>query len=296
MVKRNITSKMKKFSDFTHKRTTAIAAIKKGGGSAFTHSKNSANPYRPDPTGGKKGSQFRTRATIKRINMYNDKPNESERHKTPTDPHVGRIQPDRKWFGNVRTADQKELDKYRKALLDTTEKKSSGFTVHLKSKKLPLSLVKDSMTKSLSEGERLLQVQTFEKTFGKGSQRKRPTIGNMDNLADLFKNANDRFDGYDEKKDNDIHKHDFIEFNDAVRHSIFDKGLSRRIWDELYKVIDSSDVVIYVLDGRNPLGMRNERMENHLKKNCPNKHLIFVLNKCDLVPTSVTQKWIKHLN
>ena len=91
MVKRNITSKMQKFSDFTHKRTKAIAAIKKGGGSAFTHSKNSANPYRPDPTGGKKGSQFRTRATIKRINMYNEKPNESERHKTPTDPTVGRI-------------------------------------------------------------------------------------------------------------------------------------------------------------------------------------------------------------
>jgi len=36
--------------------------------------------------------------------------------KTPDDPTIGRIEPDRKWFGNVRTADQKELDKYRKAL------------------------------------------------------------------------------------------------------------------------------------------------------------------------------------
>lgn len=36
-------------------------------------------------------------------------------------------------------------------------------------------------------------------------------------------------------------------------------------------------------------------MEEHLKKNCAAKHLVFVLNKCDLVPTSVTQKWARYL-
>ena len=79
-------------------------------------------------------------------------------HETPTDPTVGRVMPDRKWFGNVRTADQKELDRYRKALEANTEKTGSGFSVHLKSKKLPLSLVKDTLFKTLSDGERLLQV------------------------------------------------------------------------------------------------------------------------------------------
>jgi len=82
---------------------------------------------------------------------------------------------------------------------------------------------------------------------------------------------------------------------DAIRHAIFDKGLSRRIWEELYKVIDSSDVVIYVLDARNPEGTRTHSLEEHIKRNCPNKHFVFVLNKCDLVPTSVTQKWVKYL-
>lgn len=33
---------------------------------------------------------------------------------------------------------------------------------------------------------------------------------------------------------------------DAARHSMFDKGQSKRIWGELYKVIDSSDVVVEV--------------------------------------------------
>jgi nuclear GTP-binding protein len=63
-------------------------------------------------------------------------------------------------------------------------------------------------------------------------------------------------DNYDETNDKFKHKNDMIDAKDAARHAIFDKGLSKRIWEELYKVIDSSDVVIYVLDARNPDGTR----------------------------------------
>jgi nuclear GTP-binding protein len=79
-----------------------------------------------------------------------------------------------------------------------------------------------------------------------------------------------------------------IDAKDEARHAIFDKGLSKRIWEELYKVIDSSDVIIYVLDARNPMGTRTFTLEEHIKKQCAAKHFVFVLNKCDLVPTSVT--------
>jgi hypothetical protein len=33
---------------------------------------------------------------------------------------------------------------------------------------------------------------------------------------------------------------------DLVRHNMFEKGQSKRIWGELYKVLDSSDVVVQV--------------------------------------------------
>jgi hypothetical protein len=33
-----------------------------------------------------------------------------------------------------------------------------------------------------------------------------------------------------------------------------------------------------------------------LKNHCPYKHLVFVLNKCDLVPTSVTKRWVTELS
>ena len=99
--------------------------------------------------------------------MYNDKPDLEKMKKRPTDPQAGRVQPDRKWFGNVRTVDQKELDKYRKSLEENQTKKGSGFSVLLQGKKLPLSLVKDTYNKTLSQGERLLQVESFQDTFGK---------------------------------------------------------------------------------------------------------------------------------
>src|SRR5699024_852889 len=73
----------------------------------------------------------------------------------------------------------------------------------------------------------------------------------------------------------------------TAREPVFNKGQSKRIWNELYKVIDSSDVVIHVLDARDPEGTRCKSIEKYIKEEAPHKHLIFVVNKCDLVPTGV---------
>lgn len=53
------------------------------------------------------------------------------------------------------------------------------------------------------------------------------------------------------------------------------------------KVIDSSDVILHILDARDPLGTRCRSVERYLKEEAPHKHLVFILNKCDLVPTKV---------
>ena len=45
------------------------------------------------------------------------------------------------------------------------------------------------------------------------------------------------------------------------------KGTSKRIWRELYKVVDSSDVILQVLDARDPLGTRCKALEKNIKKN-----------------------------
>jgi len=80
------------------------------------------------------------------------------------------------------------------------------------------------------------------------------------------------------------------------RDKRIEAGQSKRIWVELYKVLDASDVVCIVLDARDPEGTRCKHVEQHLKRNCPTKHLLFILNKVDLVPTSATKKWIIALS
>lgn len=74
----------------------------------------------------------------------------------------------------------------------------------------------------------------------------------------------------------------------TAREPIYAKGTSRRIWGELYKVLDSSDVVIHVLDARDPLGTRCKPVVEYLRKEKAHKHLVYVLNKVDLVPTWAT--------
>jgi nuclear GTP-binding protein len=111
----------------------------------------------------------------------------------------------------------------------------------------------------------------------------------------MVKKIESKNDTYDVAKDMDMHKGFVPDMKVAARSKLFDKGMSKRIWEELYKVIDSSDVLIYVLDARNPNGTRSKFLEDYLKNNCPNKHLVFVMNKCDLIPTNVTQKWVKYL-
>ena len=69
---------------------------------------------------------------------------------------------------------------------------------------------------------------------------------------------------------------------------IYFKGTSRRIYGELYKVIDSSDVILHVLDARDPFGTMCESVLEYLRKEKAHKQVVLIINKCDLVPSWVT--------
>jgi nuclear GTP-binding protein len=63
-------------------------------------------------------------------------------------------------------------------------------------------------------------------------------------------------------------------------------------YKEFKKVVENSDVVIEVLDVRDPLGCRTPQIEQMVMAS--NKRVILLLNKIDLVPSSVVEKWIKY--
>ncbi|CAR21351.1 Nucleolar GTP-binding protein 2 [Lachancea thermotolerans] len=211
---------------------------------------------------------------------------------------TARVQPDRRWFGNTRVISQDALTHFREALGDTEK---NNYQVLLRRNKLPLSLL-DEKDVQESPTAKILETESFEQTFGPKSQRKKPRVA-ASSLEELAENAVKHNEQFEEKRELDStlglmaqNEQNEDGWTQTAKEAIFSKGQSKRIWNELYKVIDSSDVVIHVLDARDPLGTRCKSVEEYMRKETPHKHLIFVLNKCDLVPTWVAAAWVKHLS
>lgn len=182
------------------------------------------------------------------------------------------------------------------------ERAADPYQVLLKTNKLPMSLVQNGQGKNgLKQHQAKIEVESapFGDTFGPKAQRKRVKL-NVGSLEDLAGESTKMHDIYLERLEQDKILSGTLAAEeqpgeavpeDAVlstaKEPIFSKGQSKRIWNELYKVIDSSDVVIHVLDARDPLGTRCRGVEKYIREEAPHKHLIFVMNKCDLVPTGV---------
>uniref|UniRef100_A0A1B6IAU4 Nucleolar GTP-binding protein 2 n=1 Tax=Homalodisca liturata TaxID=320908 RepID=A0A1B6IAU4_9HEMI len=276
------------------KTKSSVGAPRKQG---FNRSGHSMNPERKAE--GLKGvAKVRTKATINRLQMYrNFKPKRNKvgqiispapfQGRLPQGT-VARVEPNRKWFENSRVIGQSALQKFQDELGKAMK---NPYDVVMKSTQLPITLLNE---KSKHERVHILDTESFESTFGKKKNRKRPSLKVRDE-EHLSEVVNSVAETYDDKSDFNLIKEDTGE-KVPVRDWIMDAGQSRRIWNELYKVIDSSDVVINVLDARDPQGTRCPHIENFLKTEKPHKHLIFVLNKVDLVPTWVTQRWVAILS
>ncbi|KND91247.1 Nucleolar GTP-binding protein 2 [Tolypocladium ophioglossoides CBS 100239] len=257
-----------------------------------------------------KGENFyRDAKKVKTLNMYKEgkvqRNADGQITKSATyqsrDIPKARVEPNRKWFTNTRVVSQDTLSAFREAM---AEKASDPYQVLLKSNKLPMSLIRDGQdTNGIKQHRAKMAVETapFSGVFGPKAQRKRVKLG-VSSLTDLADDTEKSMDTYQDRLEQaKLLSGTAGEDEAAGRLSlaiepVFDKGQSKRIWNELYKVIDSSDVVIHVLDARDPVGTRCKSIEKYLKEDAPHKHLIFVLNKCDLVPTSVAAGWVRSLS
>jgi nuclear GTP-binding protein len=166
-------------------------------------------------------------------------------------PNVARIAPDRRWFGNTRTISQNELDKFRD---EVKTKEADPYSVILRRKKIPMALLQDSQKVASIN---ILETEKFETTFGKKQLRKRPKIdsevASSGDYAALLKHAAERNEKYesDPSKDRDLHTEmagTVMRGGELKKDDLFAKGQSKRIWGELYKVLDCSDVVLEVIN------------------------------------------------
>lgn len=263
----------------------------------FNKSGHSMNPDRP--TEGLKGvGKPRTKGTIKRLQMYRNfkaKRDKTGKILTPA-PFQGwvpsgtqaRVEPSQKWFGNSRVISQNALQKFQEEFGAAIK---NPYQVVMKPTNLPITLLNE---KAKNSQVHILDTEGFDKTFGPKKQRKRVNLqfGDLETMSKAVEQSGEK---YDESKDVDRLRED-TGVKEGQRDWVFGAGMSKRIWNELYKVVDSSDVLLQVLDARDPMGTRCPYVEKYLKEEKPHKHLIFILNKVDLVPNWVTQRWVAILS
>ncbi|KAG9026513.1 GTPase required for pre-60S ribosomal subunit nuclear export and maturation [Tulasnella sp. JGI-2019a] len=244
-----------------------------------------------------------------------------------TDAPSGRVQPDRRWFGNTRVISQDALEHFRTSLVS---RKEDPYSVLLKRNKLPMSLLDDSHVGQ--KRSHIVETEPFKETFGPKAQRKkvRIEVGSFEELSLASKEAAEAQDVKEDAEADARAKEVETSVTDGfagssyaagptpgpskpagstshgamsavagayapVPEPMFAKGTSRRIFGELYKVIDSSDVIIHVLDARDPLGTLCQNVVDYVRKEKSHKQIVYLINKVDLVPGWVTQRYLSYL-
>jgi nuclear GTP-binding protein len=299
-----------------------------------------------------KGGQ-RSAETINRLRLYNTKAIRNKKGRVvggnfmmgdragdrEITAETGRIAPDRRWFGNTRVVDPKQLDSFRQEM---TEKVADPYSVVLKRKKLPMGLLREAADREAPPSQALLEQEPFEQAFGSKSRRKRVKLdqlmlartdedpkfekieesskggraevvprqdedGESSAYSKLLQVAQTSHETYDSRnnregivpwgRDSNLERTEGenVDWRHEKKDDLFLKGQSKRIWGEFFKVVDCSDVILHIIDARNVPGTRCTMIERHIRDNAPHKHLVFVLNKIDLVPNWVAKRWMGEL-
>ncbi|KAG8581456.1 hypothetical protein GDO81_007673 [Engystomops pustulosus] len=72
----------------------------------------------------------------------------------------------------------------------------------------------------------------------------------------------------------------------------FERNLD--FWRQLWRVIERSDVVVQIVDARNPLLFRCQDLERYVKEVNPHKENIVLINKADLLTVGQRQAWASY--
>jgi nuclear GTP-binding protein len=105
------------------------------------------------------------------------------------------------------------------------------------------------------------------------------------------------YDQMDEDDDNDEDSGTALPISEGPSVNYRNPDSSRRAFDTIFKqILEAADVILYVLDARDPEGTRSQEVERQIMAaENGSKRLILILNKIDLIPPHVLKAWLKHL-
>ena len=66
------------------------------------------------------------------------------------------------------------------------------------------------------------------------------------------------------------------------------------VWRQLWRVIERSDLVVQIVDARNPLMFQSEDLEAYVKEVDPSKRNLLLVNKADMMTLSQRERWADY--
>lgn len=72
----------------------------------------------------------------------------------------------------------------------------------------------------------------------------------------------------------------------------FERNLE--VWRQLWRVIERSDLVVQIVDARNPLLFRSEDLEKYVKEVDPRKNNLLLVNKADMMTQAQRESWADY--
>ena len=141
----------------------------------------------------------------------------------------------------------------------------------------------------LKEVEAMKQQQEEEKQKQRDAarERKRQELA-KGGLQGLVSAAENKQVGHEEVKVPAVHE--------KIKNALAKEENSlKAYYKEFKKVLDAADVILEVVDARDPLGTRCKQVEEAVHAAKESKRLVIVLNKADLVPRENLDQWLKYL-
>lgn len=74
----------------------------------------------------------------------------------------------------------------------------------------------------------------------------------------------------------------------------YEKNLE--FWRQLWRVVERSDVIVQIVDARNPLLFRSDDLEKYVKEVNPHKMNMILVNKSDLLTDKQRQYWAEYFD
>lgn len=84
-----------------------------------------------------------------------------------------------------------------------------------------------------------------------------------------------------------------LQENNDLLMTPFERNLE--VWRQLWRVIERSDLIVQIVDARNPLLFRSEDLENYVKAVDPKKENLLLINKADMMSLTQRHAWARHL-